>query len=116
MFPHAHLIREAQQELDNLIQEGVFQITRLLKNSETNQANSDPTDIQLSSYKYPRRSSYKEPQVSAHSKGRLTERLISQGLLTPAMLQELQKEWKQQSNEIGEEDKDSRRFRRKKRK
>lgn len=28
------MIRESQKELDDLIQQGVFQITRLLKNSE----------------------------------------------------------------------------------
>lgn len=28
------MVRDAQKELDDLIQQGVFQITRLLKNSE----------------------------------------------------------------------------------
>jgi ATP-dependent RNA helicase SUPV3L1/SUV3 len=31
-------------------------------------------------------------------KGRLTERLLAQGLLTPSMLQELRKEWDRSSN------------------
>lgn len=33
---------------------------------------------------------------SAATRGRLTERLLAQGLLTPSMLQELRKEWDQQ--------------------
>lgn len=33
---------------------------------------------------------------AATTRGRLTERLLAQGLLTPAMLQELRKEWDQQ--------------------
>lgn len=34
LFPDAYLIRESQTELDNIIQQGVFQITRLLKNTD----------------------------------------------------------------------------------
>lgn len=39
-----------------------------------------------------------EPRNSsaAATRGRLTERLLAQGLLTPAMLTELRKEWDQQ--------------------
>lgn len=40
LFPNAPMVREAQKELDDLIQQGVFQITRLLKNSEA-AANQD---------------------------------------------------------------------------
>lgn len=36
MFPQAHVVREAQKELDDLIQRGVMKITRLLKNTEMN--------------------------------------------------------------------------------
>lgn len=34
MFPQAHVVKEAQKELDGLIQKGVMKITRLLKNTE----------------------------------------------------------------------------------
>lgn len=37
---------------------------------------------------------------SAATRGRLTERLLAQGLLTPAMLQELRKEWDNQGMDI----------------
>jgi ATP-dependent RNA helicase SUPV3L1/SUV3 len=35
LFPAASLVRDMQTELDSMIQQGVFQLTRLLKNSET---------------------------------------------------------------------------------
>jgi ATP-dependent RNA helicase SUPV3L1/SUV3 len=35
LFPAASLVRDMQTELDAMIQQGVFQLTRLLKNSET---------------------------------------------------------------------------------
>lgn len=38
-----------------------------------------------------------EPRIPTAARGRLTERLLAQGLLTPAMLEELRKEWDQQS-------------------
>lgn len=117
LFPHAAAIRNAQKDLDQLIQEGVFQITRLLKNSEsTSNSANESGETSYTSYNYSRRSKlYKETPITSQSKGRLTERLIAQGLLTPAMLQELRKEWNQQQNEE-DNDSDSRRFRRKKRK
>lgn len=34
-----------------------------------------------------------EPRIPSSSRGRLTDRLIAQGLLTPGMLSELRKEW-----------------------
>lgn len=114
LFPHALAIREAQKDLDQLIQEGVFQITRLLKNSE---APANLTESGETPYGSPRRSyTHRGDQpITSQTKGRLTERLIAQGLLTPAMLQELRKEWNQQKNEA-DDDSDNRRFRRKKRK
>ena len=35
IFPNAATVREAQKELDDIIREGVFQITRLLKNTDS---------------------------------------------------------------------------------
>ena len=37
-------------------------------------------------------------------RGRLTERLLAQGLLTPSMLQELRKEWDRSSRKASESD------------
>ncbi|KAI9584920.1 hypothetical protein GQX74_006815 [Glossina fuscipes] len=82
LFPDASTVRIAQRELDEIIRQGVFQITRLLKNSET------------TTYSMRRITQAKESGVgNVGIRGRLTDRLIAQGLLTPAMLKELRKEW-----------------------
>lgn len=41
LFPDAILVREVQKELDDIIQQGVFQITRLLKNTDSLNSASD---------------------------------------------------------------------------
>lgn len=41
LFPDAASVRVAQKELDEIIQQGVFQITRLLKNTEASQIMAD---------------------------------------------------------------------------
>ncbi|XP_053694212.1 ATP-dependent RNA helicase SUV3 homolog, mitochondrial [Sabethes cyaneus] len=93
LFPDEKLVRDIQKELDDIIQQGVFQITKLLKNSETAVSTNTPDEdsfvIRQKKSKY-----YRE---SAPQGGKLTERLLAQGLLTPAMLQELKAEWDQQA-------------------
>ncbi|KAH8292151.1 hypothetical protein KR054_006321 [Drosophila jambulina] len=94
LFPEAAHVREAQKELDEIIQQGVFQITRLLKNTEASQEGGD-----MPSYTVRRAVTHvKEPRLPSSSRGRLTERLLAQGLLTPGMLSELRKEWDAQSS------------------
>lgn len=44
MFPNTAMVRESQKELDDLIQQGVFQITRLLKNSESASSSNSTSD------------------------------------------------------------------------
>lgn len=41
MFPEGNLVRDMQAELDDIIEQGVVQITRLLKNSESSSPNSE---------------------------------------------------------------------------
>lgn len=108
LFPDANLVRDMQKELDDIIQQGVFQITKLLKNSETpissNTPDEDTFTISQRKNKY-----YREPRLSGTGKagrGRLTERLLSQGLLTPAMLEELKKEWDTKQNSGGSDSDD----------
>ncbi|CRL07148.1 CLUMA_CG020141, isoform A [Clunio marinus] len=93
IFPDANLVRDIQTELDQIIQQGVFQITKLLQNTEA--SISSPyadDDIFSTSHK-----KYNNHGNKAPLKGRLTERLLAQGLLTPNMLQELKKEWDRSS-------------------
>lgn len=48
IFPDANLVRDIQQELDEIIQQGVFQITKLLKNSETPISSNRPDEDSFS--------------------------------------------------------------------
>lgn len=42
LFPEAHLVRDIQKELDEIIQQGVIQLTRLLQNSESVVSSGQP--------------------------------------------------------------------------
>ncbi|XP_017482881.1 PREDICTED: ATP-dependent RNA helicase SUV3 homolog, mitochondrial [Rhagoletis zephyria] len=98
LFPDAAAVRVAQKELDDIIQQGVFQITRLLKNSEASQSAADG-DI---TYNLRRATQMREPRIPSASRGRLTERLLAQGLLTPGMISELRKEWDAQQQSLAQ--------------
>ncbi|KAL7727993.1 hypothetical protein ACLKA6_018917 [Drosophila palustris] len=99
IFPDAANVRVAQKELDEIIQQGVFQITRLLKNTEAGQDGQD--GMPSYTYNMRRATSIKEPRLPSSTRGRLTERLLAQGLLTPGMLSELRKEWDAQATATG---------------
>lgn len=43
---------------------------------------------------------YVEPRITTSVRGRLTDRLIAQGLLTPGMLSELRREWDAQQQNL----------------
>jgi ATP-dependent RNA helicase SUPV3L1/SUV3 len=117
IFPDGNLVRDIQKELDEIIQQGVFQITKLLQNSESATSSNQPDEDALSTSQrkvtiskgksLPSRSkkvetmqNFSPTDFSKQSplRGRLTERLLSQGLLTPNMLQELKKEWDHSAN------------------
>ncbi|KAF4533159.1 hypothetical protein B566_EDAN001701 [Ephemera danica] len=93
LFPDGTLVRDIQRELDDIIQQGVFQLTRLLKNSLSSSAevSGDEDEFTMSRNK---QAYLREPRsLESVGRGRLTERLLAQGLLTPHMLQTLQREW-----------------------
>ncbi|KAG0727067.1 ATP-dependent RNA helicase SUPV3L1, mitochondrial [Chionoecetes opilio] len=140
MFPEGELVRDLQRELDGLIQDGVTHIVRLLRNSDartsTTAAETEDTFIMDQRKKSSSRANPTLPLTSSEdmhreaatphkgkfpgqyrkkslTRGNLTERLLAQGLLSPKMLAELQREWKQQGAEEGE-DQDSIRPRRNK--
>ncbi|KAK2589289.1 hypothetical protein KPH14_007841 [Odynerus spinipes] len=102
LFPDANMVRDVQQELDSYIQAGIQSLTQLLKNSATGMTSAeasipeaDQFDAQVRKhhfYKgYNESKKYKNNQPIV--RGKLTERLIAEGLLTPQMLQELHNEW-----------------------
>ncbi|XP_034944631.1 ATP-dependent RNA helicase SUV3 homolog, mitochondrial [Chelonus insularis] len=95
LFPDGKTIRDVQKELDAIIQDGIIQLTKLLKNSETGVSSvagvvPDEDDFELNTQK---QQYFRDNKGSNIGRGKLTERLLSQGLLTPNMLQELQREW-----------------------
>ncbi|XP_057658150.1 ATP-dependent RNA helicase SUV3 homolog, mitochondrial [Diorhabda carinulata] len=114
LFNQPDLVRDMQRELDQIIQQGIVQLTRLLRNSETGISSGtaaiDDDEFSMSRQKQ----SYLRGQKSMSlGKGKLTERLLAQGILTPTMLQELKKEWNKNSENktVDEEQKKTRRKR-----
>lgn len=93
MFPDTTLVREIQQELDNIIQQGVRNITRLIRAT-------DPTITDTLQTQGSRRVI---GGIAGSSKGQrgsgelmdssLAGRLVRDGLLTPDLLRQLQREW-----------------------
>nr|CAG4651622.1 EOG090X01V1 [Triops cancriformis] len=109
LFPDTTLVRDMQVELDAIIQIGVAALTRLLVNSEskvssnTSFAADEDDDLPLTSRKPDKlfRESRESKAVASPpvaAQGRLAERLLAQGLLTPRLLQELKKEWESQTH------------------
>ncbi|EZA53186.1 ATP-dependent RNA helicase SUV3-like protein, mitochondrial [Ooceraea biroi] len=92
LFPDAKMVRDVQKELDALIATGIVKLTTLLMNSDEGGEN-DSFELQTQKQKF-----YRSSESSGKrsiGKGKLTERLLAQGLLTPQMLRELQFEWTQ---------------------
>ncbi|KAF3828157.1 hypothetical protein GH733_003996 [Mirounga leonina] len=114
MFPDASLVRDLQKDLDGIIQDGVHNITKLIKISETHKL----LNLESSSAESQPRSSgtlkgqarrvrgtktlgskaAEPPSPSAGEKS-LASRLVQQGLLTADMLKQLEKEWLTQQME-----------------
>ncbi|XP_070683949.1 ATP-dependent RNA helicase SUPV3L1, mitochondrial [Pempheris klunzingeri] len=101
MFPDTAFVREIQQELDDIIQQGVRNITRLIR--ATDPTVTDPLQAQGSRRGHTGTASR---NYLASSKGQraqmgpgemmdspLASRLVKEGLLTPDLLQQLQREW-----------------------
>ncbi|GBM01033.1 ATP-dependent RNA helicase SUV3, mitochondrial [Araneus ventricosus] len=110
LFPDVQAVRKIQRQLDEIIQQGVFNITHLLKAEEAADDVEDHIDYKTSSRKY--KSSLDSAddldpdsvmKFGKNNKnfgnGRLTRELLNQGLLTPEMLKTLQKEWEQSLEE-----------------
>lgn len=108
MFPDASLVRDLQKELDSIIQDGVHNITKLIKISETQKLlNLDNLSAESRSrLQGPLKSQARRTRVGKTSGSRAAEppgagaaekslasRLVQQGLLTADMLKQLEKEW-----------------------
>uniref|UniRef100_A0A8D2AN81 ATP-dependent RNA helicase SUPV3L1, mitochondrial n=1 Tax=Sciurus vulgaris TaxID=55149 RepID=A0A8D2AN81_SCIVU len=114
MFPDASLIRDLQKELDGIIQDGVHNITKLIKISETHKLLNLESSLAGSQSRLSgtlksqaRRvrgtkttgSKAAEPPGASTGEISLASRLVQQGLLTPDMLKQLEKEWLTQQTE-----------------
>lgn len=105
MFPDTAVVREIQRELDDLIQQGVRNITRLIK--ATDPSITDPPSVQTQSSGHrqtgqkPRSRNYVMSSKSGKEQtdSSLTGRLVRDGLLTAEMLRQLQKEWLEDKNQ-----------------
>lgn len=117
MFPDSSFVRSLQKELDVIIQEGVHNITKLIKISESHKLlnlESLPSGSQSrlpGASKSPARrtrgtktgNKAAEPPSPSDKELPLASRLVQQGLLTADMLKQLQKEWLTQRPEQGKE-------------
>jgi ATP-dependent RNA helicase SUPV3L1/SUV3 len=126
LFPDSELVRDMQKELDVIILQGVINITKLLKASETiaktnveelkikannkSMAFSENYDEDLAILKNMSQTTNKSKNISQNNWDRigfqtntkedisLSEQLINKGLLTHDLLKRLQKEWNDSKN------------------
>jgi len=118
MFPDASLVRDLQKELDGIIQDGVHNISKLIKISETHKLlNLESLSAESQSRSsgtlkgQARRvrgtktlgSKAAEPPSPSAGEKSLASRLVQQGLLTADMLKQLEKEWLTQQMEHGKD-------------
>lgn len=118
MFPDTAPVREIQRQLDDVIEEGVQNITRLIRATEPALANlqtqsnrglthgSSGTDS--SSFKTRRRGPREEKGSAEMMNSPLASRLVRDGLLTPDLLQQLQREWSKDRVATEQQDKGKR--------
>ncbi|XP_046885189.1 ATP-dependent RNA helicase SUPV3L1, mitochondrial [Hypomesus transpacificus] len=99
MFPDANHVRVIQQELDDIIQLGVRNITRLIRATEA----ADPSAGQQQKHAVPLRRSRKPAGSGGTGKDiSLGSRLVKDGLLTSDLLRQLQREWSKEHTSVGE--------------
>jgi len=102
MFPDAEEVRPMQAELDAAIQDGVTSIVRLLNNTSRRgvssaRAREVEDDERFTASK--KQQAYLQNATDEESTrprlGRLSQQLLTQGLLTHKMIEELHQEWRQ---------------------
>lgn len=106
MFPNTAMVREIQQELDKVIQQGVRSITRLIRATEPAMAET----LQMRGSRrvlsgisaIPQLPSNKgqggQKSIRDSKENSLSDRLVKDGLLTPDLLRQLQQEWAKVQN------------------
>lgn len=106
MFPDTAMVRKIQQELDEVIQQGVRNITRLIRATDPAMADTLQTqggrrvfDGLLGSHQQASGKSHRGQRSVRDSTGNsLSDRLVKDGLLTPDLLRQLQQEWSKEQD------------------
>lgn len=98
MFPDTALVRQIQQELDDIIQQGVRNITRLIRATDPTitgplQTQSSRRGDRNSNYVTGGRGQRSQTGSAQTMDNSLAGRLVKDGLLTSELLQQLQREW-----------------------
>ena len=108
MFPDVELVRSIQNELDEVIQDGVANIVQLLRNTDSGTSSSATRATDDDAFEARNRMKNKdrkwnhdvskakpegEMMQKGLKKGHLTNQLIAKGLITKEMLKELKREW-----------------------
>lgn len=110
MFPDVELVRNMQSELDIIIQEGVTNIVQLLRNADSGTSSSAAKVRNDDAFedKFRMLRSFKDWDLkgtsvkqSSSKKERLTDRLLSEGLLTKKMMKDLRRELVQENKKSG---------------
>nr|CAG4642332.1 EOG090X01V1 [Evadne anonyx] len=107
LFPDAVRVRHMGKELDTLIQTGVTQIVRLLTSAEKGSTNlPNPNGLSGRNSELKKAIQFYESRKEGDKdainepKGPITERLLSEGRLTPQQLEELKKEWQIRQDQL----------------
>ncbi len=104
LMPDGVRVREIQTELDATIQQGVVNIVRLLRNSDVGRVVADDDGSSADRQRRHHRLQCHDDHQWADGEsaggggeaapyGKLAQRLLAQGLLTPKMMEELREEW-----------------------
>lgn len=101
LFCDAEVVRCMQQELDLIIQKGVFNITNLLRAGMVSEEGDGDNLPEVRQKPRLRQAAERTRHDESYARGRLTDRLIAQGLLTKDQLKELQKEWESNTDCAG---------------
>ena len=114
MFPDTAMVRKIQQELDDTIQEGVLNITRLIRATDSTitdmQGNvGTPSSNNVTGSKGQRGQRGSGVVIDSS----LASRLVRDGLLTPDLLRQLQREWSKDTDDKNNDNKGKRKRKKK---
>ena len=106
MFPDVELVRSVQVELDEVIQNGVANIVQLLRNADSGTSSSAARIVDEEDFTAKQKSNNKDRQwdhsgrnleaakaMLQSNKGKLSAKLVKDGLVTDKMLKDLRREW-----------------------